>query len=230
MRLAKNYQQYETIGEPYEAHGYWYQKININGQITEARLYNDAEYEKMYPSNLIPIREQLGFTDGAVSLIGGNVSAVKDWLNEIGAKYNKLFGWYLPVEELDGVIPEGITLYPLLWSEISQNNKYLRPDEEIVEIVSSKKFGKSTSQYVGEVGQKITTNLLIKKVIELNTRYGKTNMHIMEDNDKNIFIWITNARNLVEGQTYTVTGEIKEHETYKGEKRNVLKRCQVKEI
>lgn len=229
MRVAKNYEKYETIGEPYEAHHHWYQKININGQITEVRLYSDAEYEKMYPSNLISIKEQLGFNDGSIALIGGNTSAVKDWLNRIGARYHKLFGWYLPTNELDGVIPEGITLYPLTWAEVSVNNKYLRPDYEILELVSSKKYGESTTEFVGEIGQKITTDLTVKKVIELDTRYGKTNMHFMTDKDDNIFIWITNTRNLVEGQRYTVSGTIKNHETYKGERRNVLTRCQVKE-
>lgn len=230
MRVAKNYEKYETIGEPYEAHHHWYQKININGQITEVRLYSDAEYEKMYPSNLISIKEQLGFNDGSIALIGGNTSAVKDWLNRIGARYHKLFGWYLPTNELDGVIPEGITLYPLTWAEVSVNNKYLRPDYEILELVSSKKYGESVSNFVGKVGDKISKTLRVKKVVKLNTKYGETNMHIMEDFDENIYVWITNTRNLVEGQLYSIFGTIKAHEIYKGEKRTVLVRCQVEEV
>ena len=230
MRVAKNYEKYETVGEPYEAHQHWYQKININGQITEVRLYSDAEYEKMYPSNLVPIKEQLGFQEGAVSLIDGNTSAVKDWLSRIGARYHKLFGWYAPLQELDGPVPEGITLYPLSWKQISVNNKYLRPDNEIVEIVSSIKYGKSASDFIGQVGDKISKVLRVKKVIKLDTRYGETNMHIMEDSDENIYVWITNTRNLVEDQLYSVFGTIKAHEIYKGEKRTILVRCQVEEM
>ena len=30
MRVAKNYQKYPVIGEPYEAHGYWFIKIRKN--------------------------------------------------------------------------------------------------------------------------------------------------------------------------------------------------------
>ncbi len=229
MKVAKNYEKYETVGEPYEAHHHWYQKININGQITEVRLYSDIEYEKMYPSNLVPIKEQLGFIENKITLIDGNTSSVKDWLNSIGARYHKLFGWYVAGGEPISPIPEGITTHILKWEKVSLNNKYLRPDQEIVEIISSIRYGQSPSQYVGEVGQKITCNLIIKKVVELNTRYGNTNMHIMEDENDNIFIWITNTRNLIEGQTYKITGTIKAHDVYKGEKRNVLIRCQVKE-
>lgn len=232
MRLAKNYQQYETVGDPYQAHRHWYQKININGQITEARLYTDEEYEKMYPSNLVPIKDQLGFVDNGISLILGNTNELTDWLSRINARYNKLFGWYLPgiCGEPIEPIPEGITFKVLTWPQISINNKYLRPDQEIVELVSSIKYGTSPSQFVGEIGSRITANLHIIKVVKLNTRYGETNLHIMEDPDQNIYTWITNSRNLVEDQTYTITGTIKAHETYKGQKRNVITRCQVQEL
>ena len=231
MRLAKNYQQYETVGDPYQAHRHWYQKININGQITEARLYTDDEYEKMYPPNLTPIKEQLGFDKGPITLISGNTKDLTDWLTNIGAQYHKLFGWYLtsaagPIDP----IPEGITLHNLEWTKISINNKYLRPDQEIVEIVSSIKYGESRSQFVGNVGEKISKILYIKKVVKLNTRYGETNMHIMQDADENIYIWMTNTRNLVENQLYSVFGTVKAHETYRGEKRTILIRCQIKEM
>ena len=227
MKLAKNYQQYETIGEPYQAHQHWYQKININGQITEARLYTDEEYEKMYPPNLISVKEQLGFDKGPITLIEGNTAALKDWLNNIGAKFHKLFGWYVTAGEPINPIPEGISLYELPWEKISTNNKYLRPDQEIDEIVSSMKFGTSPSQFVGEIGEKISKIVYIKKVIKLNTRYGETNMHIMEDFDQNIYIWMTGSRMLVEGQTYSIFGTVKSHDVYKGEKRTVLVRCQI---
>ena len=230
MRLAKNYEQYETVGEPFQSHQHWYQRININGQITEARLYNDEEYEKMYPSNFASIKEQLGFQEETVSLIDGNTSAVKDWLGRVGARYHKLLGWYIPSQEVDGTIPEGITLYPLSWKQISVNNKYLRPDNEVVEIISSIKYGASSSDFVGQVGDKISKVLRVKKVIKLNTRYGETNMHIMEDFDENIYVWITNTRNLVEGQLYSVFGAVKAHEVYKGERRTILVRCQIKEM
>ena len=228
MKTAKNYEQYEKVGEPYEAHKHWFQKININGQITEVRLYNDEEYEKMYPSHLIPVKDKLGFTNGSVTLIYGNTADLKDWLISINARYNKLFGWYA-VEPVDP-IPEGISTAELKWSQISVNNKYLRPDQEIVEIISSIMAPESASQFVGEIGEKITANLRINKVIELDTRYGKTNMHIMEDAHGNKFTWMTGTRHLVEGQVYSITGTIKTHDAYKGEKRNALVRCQVKEI
>ena len=225
MRVAKNYQKYAIIGEPYQAHGYWFTKINLNGQLTEVRLYNDDEYEKMYPSNLIRPKEALGFDAGYITLIVGKTSLVRDWLTESGAKYHKIFGWYFPsTDPLPEIIPEGIKLIPLGWEKVS-TNQYLKPDAELDELMNEILYGTSASDFVGKIGDRITITLLVKKIVEFDSKYGKTRVHRMTDEHDNTYTWITNAKSLVEGQYYQITATIKAHEVYHGEKQTLLTRC-----
>ena len=49
----------------------------------------------------------------------------------------------------------------------------------------------------------------------------------MIDDLGNIYIWTTASKTLAVGQTYNISGKIKELKTYKGENENVLTRCKV---
>ena len=225
MRVAKNYQKYPVIGEPYEAHGHWYTKINLNGQLTEVRLYNDEEYEKMYPSNLIRPREALGFDGGYITLITGKTATLKDWLQNTGARFHKIFGWYFPSSDpIPEIIPEGVKLIQLDWDKVS-NNQFLKPDMELEEVMSGLLYGASASTFIGEIGDRITLEATIKKVVEFDSKFGKTRVHIMEDDAGNIYTWVTNTKSLIENQKYKVTATVKAHEIYHGERQNVLTRC-----
>lgn len=227
MRTAKNYEKWTWIGEPYQVHGHWYVRINLNGQPTEVRLYNDEEYEKMYPTNLIPQKEVLGFEADFITLIIGNTVPFTDWLHSIGARYHKIFQWYLPsLAEIPEIIPEGLSLKRITWAQVA-SGKYLKPDVELYELMRQIKFGHPKSQFVGKVGDRITLPLTVEKVITATTKYGETHVHIFKDTDENIFQWTTGTRLLDEHQTYQITGTLKTHEVYKGENRNILTRCQV---
>lgn len=229
MRVAKNYQKYPVIGEPYKAHDRWYTKINLNGQLTEVRLYNDEEYEKMYPANLIKPKEALGFDAGYIDLIIGQTSTVKDWLANSGAKYHKIFGWYFPsTDPLPEIIPEGIKLIRLPWEKVS-TNQFLKPDAELEELMDELLYGKSSTDFVGAVGERMNLLLAVKKVVQFESKYGTTRFHIMEDKDGNTFTWTTNTRALTEGRVYAITATIKDHELYHGQKRNVITRCVIQE-
>lgn len=228
MKVAKNYEKYDTVGEPYQAHGYWYTKINLNGQLTEVRLYNDQEYEKMYPSNLVKPYDALGFGPGGfITLLTGNTKPLSAWLRSIDAKYHKIFGWYIPcAAELPDPLAAGITPSRLDWSQVSSGQR-LKPDQELDEIINTLIYGKSTSTFIGEVGDRITAQLTVLKTSEFDTKYGKAAKHIMEDADHNIYSWLTSSKILTEGQTYTIKGSVKAHETFRGEKQTVLSRCVV---
>lgn len=227
MKVAKNYEKYPVIGEPYQAHGYWYIKININGQPTEARLYDDAEYEKMYPSATISAKETLGFQNGYIHLILGDTSQFTDWLKIIGARYHKIFHWYLPsTMPIPENAPMGLRFEKLDWERVSVN-KFLKSDAELNAIMSPYLYGDSQSDYVGEEGQRITVELTVIYLTEINGKYGPSTLHIFQDKNGNIFQWKTNSKELVLGQTYTVTGTIKRHYIYHGQKRTDLIRCTI---
>lgn len=227
MRVAKNYEKYEPIGEPYLIHGHGYIKLNINGVPTEVRAYNDEEYEKMYPSNQVNPKEALGFGDGYITLFSGATNSVKGWLQEIGAKYHKIFGWYLPSPiDVPETLPEGITATQLDWAEVSTNG-HLKAEVDLNDIINEKLYGLSLSDYVGNPGERKTFDLLVVSTSEFNTKYGKTYLHRMSDDNGNIFIWMTGTRKLVEHQRYKIIATIKDHTLYHGEKQTLLVRCVV---
>lgn len=227
MKLAKNYEKYPVLSEPFQAHGYWYIKIDVNGQPTEARLYNDEEYSKMYPPTTISPKDTLGFQNGYIYLILGDTSQFTDWLKIIGARYHKIFHWYLPsTVEIPQIVPNGLRFVKLDWSTVSLNN-FLKSDADLNAIMSPYLYGDSVSDFVGHEGERITLLLTVMYAAEVNGKYGPSTLHIFQDKYGNIFQWKTNSKELVVGQTYNVTGTIKRHYVYKGQKRTDLTRCTI---
>lgn len=230
MRVAKNYEKYEQLGEPYLIRGRGYVQLSINGVPTEVRAYNDEEYEKMYPQNPQNPKEVLGFNNGYITLFTGSTKLVKDWFASIGARYHKIFGWYLPSTiDTPEITPEGIKLVQLGWDEVS-NNGHLKAEVDLNEIINEKLYGITDTNFIGTPGERKIFALTVQSVSEFNSRYGKTYFHKMTDDAGNIYIWTTGTKALVEHQKYRIIATIKDHTLYHGEKQNVLVRCVVSEV
>lgn len=112
---------------------------------------------------------------------------------------------------------------------------------------------KAISQYQGEVGQRITIDIVESHTTSFNTRIGwKTEtmyIHIMKDADGNVYTWKTQNslgyyyedekgwmedkgkryswHEIEDDETITIKGTIKSHSEYKDEKQTVLTRCKV---
>ena len=103
--VAKSFQKYEVVGEPYTRSGRSYVKVKTNtGSLREVRWYTDAEYKRMYPddisianhSNDPYYRSQksvLGFDNGYITIFKGETYDYKDWFKEHGARYTRYWGW-----------------------------------------------------------------------------------------------------------------------------------------
>lgn len=92
--------------------------------------------------------------------------------------------------------------------------------------------GKKNSSYVGEVGQKIQTELTFKKKIAYETHYsyhGETSYILLfEDAEGNIYKWNTaKYMEIEEGQQVKIKGTIKDHSEYSGAKQTILTRCKI---
>lgn len=97
---------------------------------------------------------------------------------------------------------------------------------------------KAISQYVGTVGEKMTTTVTYEGSPYFERRsfsgYGteRCYIHRFRDADGNLIIWksacgfpILNAN---EGETFVVTGTVKDHSEYKDEKQTLILRAKVK--
>jgi hypothetical protein len=86
----------------------------------------------------------------------------------------------------------------------------------------------SGSEYLGEVGKRLTLTVTLKKSFSFENNYGyyPTTSYIrnFEDDAGNVIIWKTTSF-LREGETFKLTGTVKEHSEYRDTKQTVLTRC-----
>ena len=233
MPVAKSFQEMEQVTEPYAAGGKMYVKVKHpnTGNIRQVRWYTDAEYSKYYPEVKIiqPKKSQkdaLGFTNGYITIFKGNTYAHLDWFKQSIARYARHWGWYIvSTEEVPADLPEGIEPIRLNWEDVSDDGITVKDEDKVKAFVETLLFEPGTSEYVGAIGQRLELNLTVTNAIELDGNYGRSTMHIMEDDDGNIFVWSTSAKTLAEGSTFHCKGTVKDHRVYRNNKQTVLTRC-----
>lgn len=234
--VAKSYQHLQTLSDPYESKGRMYIKVRTaQGFEKQVRWYTEDEYYKMYPEekkvNDPYYRSQkdvLGFENGFITIFKGNTFDAKDYLKEHGARYTKFWGWsFGSTVELPEDLPETLEPIRLEWSAVGLDNGNLKPEDQVKEAVDSVVCDPSPSEFVGEINERLDLNVRIKAAIELEGYYGKSTMHIMEDDAENVYVWTTSAKYLNPESWYHIRGTVKDHRVYKNTKQTVLTRCKV---
>jgi hypothetical protein len=95
------------------------------------------------------------------------------------------------------------------------------------------------SEYIGNVGDKLSIKVTYLNTYTYETQFGNSNIHLFVDNDGNIFKWSTssNLEYTIKDQSYSqwhildkgaivqLSGKIKAHDEYRGQKQTVLTRC-----
>jgi len=233
--VAKSYIDLEQLCEPYEINGKMYVKVRMkNGTPKVVRAYSESEYKKFYPEVKIiqPAKSRrniLGFGDaGFIWIFKGDTYSVLDWFKVSPCRYARTWGWYLPSDiEMPNPIPVGIEPIKLEWNEVSLNDQLLN-ESDIQNIVDSKLYEVGNSQWVGEIGKRYAFTLTCTRMVESNTNYGISYINTMVDENDNIFVWMTASRQLVPGNIYELTGTIKQHQTFRNNKQNILSNCRIK--
>lgn len=239
MPTAKTYKDWEIVSDIFEKNKKMYVTVRKpgSGAEKEVRWYSDAEYMKMYPevtkmeSRLRSVKETLGFEKGYITIFKGNLEPLEDWFRASVCRYNVLFGWFCPSEiELPETLPAGIEPIQLKWEEVAEaGSGAIKPDSVVKAIVESLVCEPSTSQWVGQVGERLDLTLVCTKVVKIdNGHFGSSSFHVFEDQDGNQFCWNTSAKTLEIGTQYNLRGTVKEHKVYKGSRQTVLLRCTIK--
>lgn len=236
MPVAKSFQSLEIVEDIYTVSGRQYVKVRTKtGAIRQVRWYSDREYARLYPNEIVikkddpyyrPQKEVLGFDKGYITIFKGDTYPHKDYFIHSEARYTRWWGWYFASTlELPADLPEDIEPLKLSWDLVGKDDEKLKPENEVLAAVESVLYGADSSEYQGNIGDKITTTITIEKNIPLEGYYGISYMHIMRDDANNCFVWITTARNWEVGSRHTITGTIKELKQYKGIKQTILTRC-----
>ena len=112
---------------------------------------------------------------------------------------------------------------------------------EYKRLLDSKNGNTKVSNYVGNVGDKINVKATYLNSYNYGTQFGSSYIHLFVDDNGNVFKWSTNSKLefilkdsnsklsqsycLDKGATIQLTGKIKIHSEYRGQKQTVLTRC-----
>lgn len=236
--VAKSFQQMEIVDEPFTLNGRQY--VNVKnpktGKLRQIRWYTKSEYDKLYPEVKIedktkspywkPQKEVLGFTKGYITIFKGDTYPYIDWFRASIARYARWWGWYIiSTKELPSDLPDNLEPVKLSWDLVGNEDGSLKSETEVKEAVESLIYDSTGSEYVGKVGDRLELTLTIEKNISLEGAYGHTYMHLMRDENGNLFLWNTASKNWSAGSIHHIRGTVKMHSKYKNEKQTVLIRC-----
>lgn len=190
-----------------------------------------------------------GFTtEGITYFVLGNTYDIKEELKAQGAKWdNASRHWHMATK------PEGREVVEISvdemyfanaagvydwrnWKSFEDDNNYTK---KIEEAETKLKAQTSTSQHVGEVGEKLTVVVAYIHTASWENSYGYggywntgvTNLHTFKDEQGNVFTWKTDK--FIEadyGTKMIIKGTVKDHSEYKGTKQTVLTRCKIEEV
>ena len=165
-------------------------------------------------------------------IVLGNTFEIKEELKTAGARFDPRFFWHFDHKD-NGYPCIRISIEDVAeksFIDVWQFHEYIW---EYIEDLLKKNAPKTESQYVGNVGEKFEGSVILTSIHTYETHftyYGELNyIYKFEDSNGNTIIWKTSNRDLEEGKTYLLTGKIKEHSEYKGDKQTILTRCKIAE-
>ena len=110
---------------------------------------------------------------------------------------------------------------PMAWKD------YQRKLEEQRQREAEAEAARKSSGYVGEIGQRLTVNVMEAKYItSWESMYGLTHLYRFVDADGNVFVWFS-SKMIDEAEVKSLKGTVKEHSERDGIKQTVLTRCKV---
>lgn len=143
--VAKTYQNLPIVEEPYEKNKKMYCKVRMkSGADKEVRVYSQKEYEKMYPApptKWKPQRELLGFGEDGFILVFNNAPEFEGFYERGPFRYHRVFGWYLPGNEIVPALLPGIVPKVLSWEIVGNSDGELVAEDKLIKAFN--KFIKS---------------------------------------------------------------------------------------
>jgi hypothetical protein len=98
-------------------------------------------------------------------------------------------------------------------------------EREQARIIESGKAIKG--EHFGTIKKRENFVLTVERVIDLDSEYGTTHLHLFQDAEGRRAKWFASSERLDVGTTYTLKGTVKAHETYKDVPVTMLSRCKV---
>lgn len=227
-------------------------KCNGAGKISkEVRLYTEKQYtamrkKKEQTEKSVAAMEEFiaqvhkkafdrwlkfnGFNeDGETYLIFGNTYPIKDELKTAGCKFSKELKWHGPAAV---EVPEDCYIEKIHWSDVYDWNeattemKFSEEGENFLNGVFSKN---TTGMFIGEIDERLRNmNAVFEYVAPYSSSYGDANIYHFNVDGAQL-VWLTSVyKDLEEGETYNLSGTVKDHKVYGNVKTTYLNRCTIK--
>ena len=192
-----------------------------------------AELDANSEANKLALLEKFGFENPAyVYLISGNTYEIKDYIKERGGRYNPALNWYFTSEV---EVPEGYELVKVAVDELYDwmpRVKRLELKDNAKEIAAAARASvapESKSEFIGDIKQRLRgLKVVLTGARAVSSPYGESIMFTFKQ-DENVLVWFTScppdADKAVVGNEYLLTGTVKDHKVYNGEKQTYLNRC-----
>jgi len=91
---------------------------------------------------------------------------------------------------------------------------------------TSEKKMSNNSEWIGNVGDKIESEVSFISTVSIDTHYGKLYINIMKDSNENIIVWKTSKS--IPKESFIIAGTISKHEIFRNKKQTLLTRCKIK--
>lgn len=229
--VAKSYQDLEIVRDTYLENGKRYCDVRTkDGKVKRVKSYTQSEYDRYYPPVKVihpgNRKHILGFDKGYITIFKGDTYANLEWFERSNARYHTQWGWYVvSEEEVQADIPEGITPVRLDWSAVGNEDGTLKDTAVIKKVIEDLVYDEGTSEYQGEVSDKIERTLTVVKNVALEGYYGNSHMMTFVDVYNNLYCWNTSAQDWAVGTEHRIKGTIKKLDTYHKQKITYLTRC-----
>ena len=170
-------------------------------------------------------------------VFGQDTYAIKDEIKERGGRYNSDFGWHFMKET---EVPEGYSLIPIAfddvydWFPMVKRFEIKENAKQVVEAAKNALMPPSKSEFIGDIKERIRgLNVTLTGARAVSGAYGTSVMFTFKQNE-NILVWFTSCppdeQDAIVGHQYSLTGTVKDHKIYNGEKQTYLNRCILKEL
>lgn len=144
------------------------------------------------------------------------VSKVLEWI----PKQEESSNYYHNLKTVCTMRYIGFDKFGILASLFPAYDKAMERERQII----SEKENEKNSEYVGNVGDRVTIEIADHKVItSWETEWGMTMIHKITDTNGNIYTWKTSKG--IDDKIKKIVGTIKDHIEYYGAKQTVITRC-----
>ena len=175
---------------------------------------------------------KMGFKDGKIHVVTlKDTFRVKDQIKGAGGRYDCMVGWYFstPVAEFPTVELTAEECFEQdAWGKLRW-----KPVQHMTNLIKSKMPKEPESEWVGQVGDKLTMEATYTKCHTYETHFtyrGETNyIHQFTDADGNVLVWKTSngIYDIPTGTKVQIKGTVKGHDEYNGVKQTMLTRCKI---